>query len=135
MLFRSERGARFPKARGGMQTRRHWHPVEEVTDRLKPSGAIKGTPRGVRWGGQPPPTRLCNVLFVSAGFNSRARGGRDQPPPRLSPSRSRFNSRARGGRDESVEATERQGSVSIRAPGACRTKKLVLYILMPNNEI
>ena len=54
----SERGARFPRAHGGMQNRRHGSLLDEVIGRLKPRGAIKGTPRGVRGGGQPPPTRL-----------------------------------------------------------------------------
>ena len=72
----SERGARFPRARGGMQTRRHGNPVEEVTERLKPRGAIKGTPRGVRGGGQPPPTRLFSARPLQGAWDKDMERGR-----------------------------------------------------------
>ena len=57
-----------------MQTRRHGSPVDEEPERLKPRGAIKGTPRGVRGGGQPPPTRLENGWPATA---KPGRGGKE----------------------------------------------------------
>ena len=57
---------------------------------------------------------LC--LFQVAGFNSRARVGRDSQPLSPLPNPNGFNSRARVGRDEVVYCTRHYTPVSTHAP-------------------
>ena len=82
-----ERGARFPKAHGGMHTQRHGNrgdrQLTRLAVRLKPRGAIKGTPRGVRGGGYSPYSIPCSspacLISIREGLSSKRGNGRFSP--------------------------------------------------------
>ncbi len=82
--------------------------------------SIRAPARGATW-------QSSRRLPVSAGFNPRARAGRDQRKGCQVPATMRFNPRARAGRDRGRNPSSSAAQVSIRAPARGATRVVYAF--------